>query len=63
MAKIKKRVVIFLPCTIYYFIIPTLVLSMSIVEHEYPNAKNTNPAGLTNSPVTGKWQNKHVFPT
>ena len=61
MAKIKKMVIAFLPCAAYYFIIPTLVLSMPIVEHKYPNAENTNLAGLTKSPVSGKFQNKYVF--
>ena len=61
MAKIKKMAIAFLPSTVYYLIIPSLVLSMPIVEHKYPNAENTNLAGLTNSPVSGKWQNKYVF--
>ena len=62
MAKIKKMVTVFLPYTVYILIIPTLVLSMSIFEHKYPNAENTNLARLTNSPVSGKGQNEYVFP-
>ena len=62
MAKIKKMVTIFLPYTVYILIIPTLVLSMSMVENKYLNAENTNLARLTNSPVSGKWQNEYVFP-
>ena len=62
MAKIKKMVTVFLPYTVYILIIPTLVLSMSMVENKYLNAENTNLARLTNSPVSGKWQNKYVFP-
>ena len=62
MAKIKKMVTVFLPYTVYILIIPTLVLSMSMVENKYLNAENTNLARLTNSPVSGKWQNEYVFP-
>ena len=62
MAKIKKMVTVFLPYTVYILIIPTLVLSMSMVENKYRNAENTNLARLTNSPVSGKWQNEYVFP-
>ena len=62
MTKVKKMVVVFLPCAVYYLIIPTLALSMPIFEHKYPNAENTNLAGLTNSPVSGKSQNEYVFP-
>ena len=62
MAKIKKMVTVFLPYTVYILIIPTLVLSMSMVENKYLNAENTNLARLTNSPVSGKWQNEYIFP-
>ena len=62
MAKIKKMVTVFLPYTVYILIIPTLVLSMSMVENKYLNAENTNLARLTNSLVSGEWQNEYVFP-
>ena len=52
----------FLPCTVYYLIIPTLVLSMSIVDHKRPNVENTNMARLTNSADSGRWENEYAFP-